>query len=715
MNPIRYELAAGIVTLNLDWPDEPVNKIDAAFLPALEATVVRLEAEREAFRGVILTSAKKTFFAGADLKAMLAITPADAAAVFSQCEAIKVLLRRLEKLGRPVVATIAGAALGGGWEIALACHHRVCLSDPKIQLGLPEVSLGLMPGAGGVVRTVRRLGLEASLPLLAEGRLMAPAAAAELGLVELATDAADLLERAHAWIAAHPAPIPPWDAKGYKIPGGGLDNPRLAARISVAPAMLVAKTQGVYPAPKAILCAAVEGLAVDFDTACRIESRYFTQLATGAVAKNMIATLFFGINELKAGASRPQAPASPLPAKVGVVGAGMMGSGIAWANASRGFACVLMDVGLDVAEKGKASCGRLADRHVERGRMTPEQRDQLLARIQPTAAASDLEGCDLIIEAVFENSGLKTQLMRETEPWLAANGVFASNTSTLPISDLARASRQPANVVGLHFFSPVDKMQLVEIVAGRETSPDTVARAYDYVLALGKTPIVVNDARGFYTSRVIGKLLSEAVGMVEEGIPPALIERASLMAGFPVGVLALQDELNLKLALHVIDETRLAEGLAETGAERVLRALVAQGRAGRAAGAGFYDYPADGPKHLWHGLAALAQAASPLPADAPPADAEALVREVGDRLLYVQAIDSVRCLEEGVIDHARDANVGAVLGIGFPPWTGGTLQFINSTGLDAFIERTEQLAARYGERFSPPPLLRQMAARQQVF
>ncbi|MEG0822453.1 MAG: 3-hydroxyacyl-CoA dehydrogenase NAD-binding domain-containing protein, partial [Burkholderiaceae bacterium] len=549
MNPIAYTQADGIVTLVMDWPDEPVNKIDALFLPALAETVTRLEADREAIRGVILSSAKKTFCAGADLKAMLAIGPADAAAVFANGEAMKALLRRIEKLGRPVVAAIAGSALGGGWEIGLACHHRVCLNDPRIQLGLPEVTLGLMPGAGGVVRTVRRLGLEAGLSLLAEGKLMKPAEAADLELVELASDAADLMARARAWIATNPAPVQPWDQKGYKLPGGGVASPQIAQMIMAAPAMLIAKTQGVFPAPKAILCAAVEGLAVDFDTACRIESRYFTQLATGPVAKNMIATLFFALNEVKAGASRPAAPASPPLARVGILGAGMMGSGIAWANASRGIDCVLKDVSLEAAETGKALSRQRADQHVERGRMTPAQRDQLLARITTTADATDLAGCELIIEAVPESRELKAQVMREAEPGLTAGALFASTSSTLPISDLAQASTQPAHFVGLHFCSPTDKMQLVEIIAGRETRPATVARAYDYVLQLGLTPIVVNDSRGFYTRRVISKLIGEAVGMVEEGIPPALIERASLMAGFPVGPLALQDKLGLGLGL----------------------------------------------------------------------------------------------------------------------------------------------------------------------
>lgn len=703
MNPIRYQNDVGIVTLTLDRPESSVNKIDELFLPALEATLARLATD--SVSGVIWTSAKKTFLAGADLKAMLSVRPDQAAEVFAQCEALKRALRRFETLGVPVVAAIAGSALGGGWELCLAAHHRVCLNASGIQLGLPEVKLGLLPGAGGVVRTVRTLGLQASFPLLAEGQLLSPAEAADLELVELASDPQDLLARARAWIEAHPDPVQPWDAKGYKVPGGGLASPKIAQMVSVAPAMLIAKTQGVFPAPKAILCAAVEGLAVDFEAACRIESRYFARLATGGVAHNMIATLFFGLNEVKAGASRPPVGKTERFTRVGILGAGMMGSGIAWANASRGFDCVLKDVSLEAAERGKDASRKIAARRVARGKLSNEEREALLARIQPSADVADLAGCDLVIEAVFENSELKARVTRETEAVLTPGAVFASNTSTLPISELALASTRPGDFVGLHFFSPVDKMMLVEIIAGRETSPETVARVYDYVLALGKTPIVVNDSRGFYTSRVIGKLLGEAVGMIEEGIPAALIEHASLMAGFPVGMLALQDELNLKLALHVIDETRKAEPLPENGAERVLRRLVSEGRSGRAAGAGFYEYPAGGAKHLWPGLADFARAA---PAQQ---DMRELAHEVGERLLYVQAIDSVRCLAEGVIDHARDANVGSILGIGFPAWTGGALQFINYTGLAAFIDRAEEFATRFGDRFSPPPLLREMAER----
>ncbi len=688
----------GIVTLTMDWPGQSVNIMDRQFAPALAELLDALEADRERLAGVILVSAKSTFFAGGDLKWFVTLGPGEAEAAFAMVEQTKALLRRLEKLGRPVVAAIAGAALGGGWELALACHQRMVLADPNIQLGQPEVTLGLLPGGGGITRMVRHLGLQAAMPYLAEGKLMRPADAARLGLAELAPDRAALLAQARAWIAANPAPEQPWDRKGYKLPGGAPSSPQIAQLLTIAPAALVEQTHGAYPAPKAILCAAAEGAQVPFEVATRIESRYFVQLLTGQVAKNMIGTFFFGLNEVKAGASRPPGVPRWQATKLGVLGAGMMGAGIAYVAAARGIATVLKDVSAERAEAGKAYSATISARRVERGQMTNEARQALLDRIQATGAAADLAGCDLIVEAVFENAELKQQVTRECEPLLAEGGIFASNTSTLPISELAGAAKHPERFVGLHFFSPVERMQLVEIVRGRHTSDATLARAYDFVQQIGKLPIVVNDSRGFFTSRVIRTFLNEAAGMLGEGVPPAAIEQAALQAGFPTGPLALLDEISLSLALAIAGETRKATGEPESAGEAVMRRMVEEfGRPGKAAGAGFYEYPPGGKKRLWPGLSVFGGAQL----EHTPMD----IRELQDRMLFVQSLETLRCLEEGVLMSPRDANVGAIFGISFPGWTGGAIQYVHHVGVRAFAARAADLARVHGPRFEPPALL----------
>jgi len=712
---LKYNRASdGIVTLTMDWPGQEVNTIDRQFAPALAEVLDTLEAEREQIAGIILASAKKTFFAGGDLKWFITLGPSDAAEIFTYAEQVKALLRRLEKLGRPVVAAIAGSALGGGWEIALACHQRVVLDDPAIQLGQPEVTLGLLPGGGGITRMVRMLGLQAAMPYLLEGKLMRPAEAVQRGLAALATDGDDLLAQARAWIVANPGPEQPWDRKGYKLPGGAPSSPHMAQMLTVAPAMLVDKTRGVYPAPKAILSAAVEGAQVPFDVATRIESRYFVELVTGQVAKNMIGTFFFQMNEIKGAAARPKDIPRWEATKVGVLGAGMMGSGIAYANAARGIPTVLKDVTIEQAEHGKAYSATISAKRVERGILSAAKREELLDRIHPTADANDLAGCDLIVEAVFENTELKQQVTRETEPLLAENGIFASNTSTLPISGLASAAARPERFIGLHFFSPVDKMQLVEIVKGQRTSAETLARAYDYVQQIGKIPIVVNDSRGFFTSRVIRTFLNEAASMLGEGIAPAVIEHAALQAGFPTGPLALLDEVSLNLAVAIADEARKAARAAgqndtDSPGEAVMRRMVGEfGRPGKAGGAGFYEYPRDGgKKYLWPGLRVFARNGGPTNA---PID----VSELKDRMLYIQSLETLRCLEEGVLESVRDANIGSIFGIGFPGWTGGAIQFINHVGVRAFNARADELAHTHGPRFTPPRLLREHAERDEA-
>ncbi|MEO8296276.1 MAG: 3-hydroxyacyl-CoA dehydrogenase NAD-binding domain-containing protein, partial [Burkholderiales bacterium] len=611
-----------------------------------------------------------------------------------------------------VVAAINGTALGGGLELCLACHARFVIDDSKILLGLPEAGLGLLPGAGGVVRTVRMLGVEAAMPLLVEGPTFAPQKALAMKLVDgLATDRDDLLAQARAWIAAHPDAQQPWDRKGFRIPGSVGNAVAPLTYLRTAPVLLMKKHRGLYPAPEAAMSAAIECAAVDFETASRIESRYLVHLATHPVSKNLITTFFFQMNEVKNGKNRPQGVPPAKFARIGILGAGLMGSGIAQVAAQRGITAVLKDATLAQAEQGKARVEKLLTKLVEKGKLSAERRDKTLAAIVPAGEAADLQGCELIVEAVFENRDLKAAVTREAEPQLVPGGIFASNTSTLPITGLSAASAKPENFIGLHFFSPVDRMALVEVIKGQQTSPETLARALDFVQQIGKTPIVVNDARGFFTSRVFGTFTKEGAAMLLEGVPAAVIENTALSVGMPVGPLAVMDETSMALTMSVRRQT--AADLAAEGKplpqhpgwaviERMADGLKRPGRAG---GGGFYDYPADGPKQLWSGL--VAEFGKP-GVDLP-------VQDLRDRLLYAQALEAVRAMEEGVVETARDANIGSVLGIGFPRWTGGVIQYVNMVGTRRFAERALQLAQRYGERFTPPALLLDKAERDERF
>ncbi|MES2104271.1 MAG: 3-hydroxyacyl-CoA dehydrogenase NAD-binding domain-containing protein [Pseudomonadota bacterium] len=704
--------SSGVVTLTIDMPNQAVNTMNAAFQAALGESVTRLEQEKDSISGVIVASGKETFFAGGDLRELIKIQPEHAQDCLNMVEQNKAVLRRLETLGKPVVAAINGSALGGGLELALACHHRIALDNPKTKIGFPEVTLGLLPGAGGVVRTVRLLGLQEAMPYLVEGKQIAPAAALKAGLIQsIAGNREDMLQQAANWIQANPQARQPWDSEGYKLPGGTPSSPKLLPMIMIAPAMLREKTRGNYPAPEAILAAMVEGAQVDFDSALKIEGRYFTHLATGQVAKNMIGTFFFQMQEVSAGKSRPRDIPKWKATKVGVLGAGMMGAGIAAVSAARGIHCVLKDVSLEQAEKGKQATAAGLEKKIKQGRLAADKAAAQLALIQPTGDAKDLAGCDLIIEAVYEQRELKAKVTQEAEPFLAADGIMASNTSTLPITGLAKAFSDQQRFTGLHFFSPVEKMQLVEIIKGAGTSAETLARAYDYVQQIGKTPIVVNDSRGFFTSRVFGTFVNEGIAMLAEGLPPALIENAALSIGMPVGPLAVQDEVSLSLSLHVATQTRAdleAEGkpLPPHPAGIIIEQMVKEyKRAGKAAGAGFYEYPTDpkvngGKKYLWPELTKLyVKPGYSLPYE-----------DVRDRILYIQAIETIRCLQENVLESARDANIGSIFGIGFPAWTGGAIQFINHVGVKKFAERAEQLRKNYGERFAPPALLLKHAA-----
>ncbi|WP_394781717.1 3-hydroxyacyl-CoA dehydrogenase NAD-binding domain-containing protein [Undibacterium sp.] len=708
---------SGIVTLTIDMPNQSVNTMNAAFQAALHDSVTQLEQEKDNITGVIIASGKDTFFAGGDLRELIKAQPEQAQEFSAMVEQNKAVLRRLETLGKPVAAAINGSALGGGLELALACHYRVAQDNPKTKLGFPEVTLGLLPGAGGVVRTVRLLGLQEAMPYLIEGKQISPAAALKAGLIQaVAADREQMLQQAASWILANPQAKQPWDTEGYKLPGGAPNSPKLLPMIMVAPAMLREKTRGNFPAPEAILSAMVEGAQVDFDNALKIEGRYFTHLATGQVAKNMIGTFFFQVQEIGAGKSRPKDVPKWKATRVGVLGAGMMGAGIAAVTAARGIACVLKDVSQEQAEKGKQATAVSLEKKVKQGRLAADKAAAQLALIQATGNAEDLAGCDLLIEAVYEQRELKAKVTQEAEPYLATNGIMASNTSTLPITGLAKASANPANFIGLHFFSPVEKMQLVEIIKGANTSAETLARAYDYVQQIGKTPIVVNDARGFFTSRVFGTFVNEGIAMLAEGLPAALIENAALSVGMPVGPLAVQDEVSLSLSLHVASQTRAdleAEGKALPAypAGAIIEQMVKEyKRAGKAAGAGFYEYPTDaktngGKKYLWPELTRLyAKPGFSLPYE-----------DVRDRILYIQAIETLRCLQENVLESVRDANIGSIFGIGFPAWTGGAIQYINHVGVKKFAERAAELAKTYGERFAPPDLLLKHAAESKNF
>ncbi|MFF6994665.1 3-hydroxyacyl-CoA dehydrogenase NAD-binding domain-containing protein [Streptomyces sp. NPDC008313] len=705
---IRWEQdETGVVTLVLDDPDQSANTMNQAFRDSIAAIAERAETEKDSIRGIIYTSAKKTFFAGGDLKDMMKVGPGQAQQAFETGTAIKSSLRRIETLGKPVVAAINGAALGGGYEIALASHHRVALDAPGSKIGLPEVTLGLLPAGGGVTRTVRLMGIaDALLKVLLQGTQYSPKRALENGLVhEVAATPEDMLAKARAFIDAHPESQQPWDRPGYRIPGGTPASPKFAANLPAFPANLRKQLNGApYPAPRNILAAAVEGSQVDFETALVIEARYFTELVTGQTAKNMIQAFFFDLQAVNSGANRPKDVPKREVRRVAVLGAGMMGAGIAYSCARAGIDVVLKDVALEAAVKGKGYSEKLCAKAVSRGRTTQEKADALLARITPTADPRDVAGCDAVIEAVFEDTALKHKVFQEIQHLVEPDALLCSNTSTLPITALAEGVERQADFIGLHFFSPVDRMPLVEIIRGERSGDEALARAFDLVRQIDKTPIVVNDSRGFFTSRVIGHFINEGVAMVAEGIEPASVEQAAAQAGYPAKVLSLMDELTLTLPRKIRAESRRA--VEEAGgtwtphpAETVIDRMVDEfGRPGRSGGAGFYEYGEDGARgRLWPGLREhFTKPGYEIPFE-----------DMRERMLFSEALDTVRLLEEGVLTSVADANIGSVFGIGFPGWTGGVLQYINGYegGLPGFAARARELAERYGERFEPPALL----------
>jgi len=714
----------GIVVLTLDDPEQSANTVNARYLEAMGSTVERLERERDTITGVVITSAKDTFFAGADLKDLMAATAGDGSArasaaparddggrlgigsaAFQIVEQAKGHFRRLELLGRPVVAALNGSALGAGFELALACHHRIALDTPAARFGLPEVTLGLLPGAGGVTRVTRMLGLQEALTsVLAQGQRMRADQAKELGLIDEVVEKPDeLMPRAIEWITANPrAHTQPWDRGDYRLPGGRPTDKAMAMLLPAFPANLRKQLKGAnYPAPLAIMCAAVEGAMVDLDTALRIESRWFASLVGTRVQRSMTQAFFIDLQHLNKGGSRPPGVPRATASRVGVVGAGMMGAGIAYACARVGLEVVLVDVSLEAAQRGKAYSQKLLDKAVARGRSTVEKRDAHLERITVADDVAAFAGCDVVIEAVFEDLALKHDVFRRIAAVVGPDALIASNTSSLPITSLAEAVPDPSGFVGLHFFSPVDRMPLVEIVRGKRTSDEALARGYDLVRQIDKTPIVVNDSRGFFTSRVFGTYVLEGLAMLAEGVPAASVEQAALQAGYPVGPLAVTDEVTLTLGRRLRAEARKAGVEVPTHpGEGVIDAMVDRfGREGKAAGAGFYDYPSDGsPKYLWPGLAeAFGSVAPPrIP-----------MRDLQERMLFAEALESVRCLDEGVLTGVPDGNIGSIFGIGFPAWTGGVLQYVEAYpgGVAGFVARARELAATYGDRFNPPASL----------
>ncbi|HWD74377.1 MAG TPA: 3-hydroxyacyl-CoA dehydrogenase NAD-binding domain-containing protein [Solirubrobacteraceae bacterium] len=708
----------GVVILTLDDPSQSANTMNAAYQASMKATVERLEAEREDITGVIITSAKKTFFAGGDLHDLKRATKENADEIATFVRDNKAALRALETLGRPVVAAVNGTALGGGLEIALACHHRIVVDDPKIQLGFPEVQLGLLPGAGGVTRTVRMLGIvNALMQLLLQGQRLRPAKALEIGVVdELVPTRDDLIPAAKKWIAANPEAQQPWDVKGYKIPGGTPSTPALAQNLPAFPANLRKQIKGAnYPAPHHIMAAAVEGAQVDFDNASEIEGRYFVDLVTGQVAKNMIQAFFFDLQRATGDRGRPAEIEPFAPRKVVVLGAGMMGAAIAYVCAKSGLEVVLKDVSQEAADHGKGYSQKLVAKAVERGRSTKEDGDELLGRITATTGAAAADGAELVIEAVFEDPQVKAQVFAEIEPHLAPDALLGSNTSTLPITELAHHVSRPTDFIGLHFFSPVDKMPLLEIIKGEQTSDQTLYRALDVAKLIKKTPIVANDSRGFFTSRVIGTFINEGIAMLLAGVPAPTIEQASSQAGYPAPVLQLSDELNLKLMRKIRNAAKAAADAASSGwdshpSEQVIdRMLDEFERPGRLEGAGFYEYEDGKRTRLWPGL----REAFPPVSDPSQID----LTDLEERMLIIEALETVKCLDEGVIESVADANIGSIMGIGFPGWTGGVLQYINgyAGGLPGFVARARELAGRYGERFEPPASLVEKAERGEAY
>ena len=705
MRHMKIEKAAdGFATLILDNAQESMNIVNEEFIADMEEATKAL-AEDESVKGVILTSAKPAFMAGADLKRLVRRYDKHEAYAFSQ--RATQMHRAMETSGKPWVAVINGLALGGGFELALACHYRILVDDPKALVGLPEVNVGLLPGSGGTVRLGIFAGMKTALDLLLSGLSVEPAEALKLKIVDEVVPALEAMDRARTWLATGPDPVRPWDKKGWVPPQKkGLTVPEDSLAYTMAAAAIAKKGYNT-PAPLAILATVFEGMQLPFDKALAVEGKYFAKLLSDPVAGNIIRTSFISKQAAEKGARRPAGVPKSEVRKVGVLGAGMMGAGIAYVSANAGIEVILLDRDNPTAEKGKAYSSKVQSKLIEKGKLTQDKADAVRARITATDDYALLEGCDLVVEAVFEDPAIKADTTRKAEAVIPQNAVFASNTSTLPISQLAQASQRPDQFIGIHFFSPVDRMGLVEVIMGKQTSQETLAKALDYIAQLRKTPIVVNDSRGFYTSRVFQTFIHEGGAMLMEGVPPAVIENAAKAAGMPTGPLALLDELTFDLPLKIVDQAIAEEGDKYTppaGVPALRKMRDELGRSGRKSGGGFYDYPEGGQKHLWKGLA-----------EHFPVTADYDVEELKKRYLYAQAMETARCLEEGVLKTPQDADLGAVYGWGFPLWSGGTISYIDTVGIETFVAEADRFAQKYGPRFLPSVWLRERAAKGQAF
>jgi 3-hydroxyacyl-CoA dehydrogenase/enoyl-CoA hydratase/3-hydroxybutyryl-CoA epimerase len=704
---INYKVENNVAIISWNMTTSPMNVLNDISIPEFEVHLEKAYSDAEV-KGIIISSEKNEFIAGADVKMILRNNSKDPSEMHKFSLDFNAIFRKLETCGKPVVAAMNGTALGGGYEICLACHYRIALDNPKAVIGLPEVQLGLLPGGGGTQRLPRIIGMEAALMLMVEGKRISPKEAFGYGMVnDIAATREEMMEKAIKWILANPKAIQPWDEfdkktgaikarENYKVPGGNVQSPAGMRTFAGGTAMVMDKTKGNYPAPIAILSCVYEGLQVNMDRAIPIEARYFVKVATSREAKNLIGVMFLGKNEADKGVSRPKGIHPTDVKKLGILGAGFMGAGIAYVSAMSGIEVVLKDITIENAEKGKDYSRGLVQKGIERGKTTADKGEKLLSLIKPTAEVADLKDCDLIVEAVFENRELKASVTLEAEPMLVENaehgpGVFGSNTSTIPISSLAKVSTKPENFIGIHFFSPVDKMMLVELIRGKETSDYAVALAVDFVKKIRKTPIVVNDSRGFYTSRCFSTYTAEGIALLKDGVDPVLIENAGKNAGMPVGALAVSDEVALDLALKISKQS-IADGALseEDGAYQVTRMMVEDlGRFGKKNQKGFYEYPEGGKKFLWEGLAEF----FPVSKNQPD------VEEVKKRLLYRQVVESIRCLDEGVLMTKLDGNIGSILAWGFPPYAGGTLNFPDFVGTETFLKEVERLADTYGDRF----------------
>lgn len=703
--------ANNIALIGFDVPEKSMNTINNSVMSELSEIVETLKTN-EKIKGAIIYSGKETgFCAGADLEeiggSMMAANPQDA---FKAGFALNATLRALETCRKPIACAIEGLALGGGLEIALACHYRVVANDEKIQLGLPESKVGLIPGGGGTQRLPRLIGVQNAAGYLLEGKSMKPQDALKLGAINEVVEKGKTIEACEKWLLSSPKATQIWDDKGYRVKDGPY-TPSGVMNFIGGNAMIAGKTYGNYPAQVAILSAVYEGLQVPMDAALRIESRYFIKNLMLPSTQSMVRTLFVSSQALSKGANRPKGFDKYEIKKVTVLGAGMMGAGIAYSQAIVGIETVLIDQTQEAAEKGKAHCADLLKKQVSRRKMTQEKADAALALINATTDYNYIQNSDLVIEAVFENREIKADVTKRAEAQLAQTAVFGSNTSTLPITGLAEASVRPDNFIGIHFFSPVEKMPLVEIIMGEKTTDETLAKSIDYVLKIKKTPIVVADARGFYTSRCFGTYVQEGIEMLAEGYAPILIENVGRMTGMPVAPLAMSDEVALDLAYKIQTQTKkdLGDKWVQTPAADMIETLVVKHeRFGRKNKKGFYDYHDNGTKNIWAGLSDIVK---PSKLEANPQE----VQEMKNRLLYRQGIEAARCFEEGVITDPVQADIGSIFGWGFAPYHGGAISMIDNIGIQNFVAACDALADKYGERFRPNALLRDMAAKNEGF